>query len=39
MNIFTPSQWLSQFISTRHLNSVTGDALFTYQRSSSDPYF
>ncbi|WP_189379507.1 STY4851/ECs_5259 family protein [Thalassotalea profundi] len=31
MNIFTPSQWLSQFLSTRGLNSVTGDALFTYQ--------
>jgi hypothetical protein len=31
MNIFTPSQWLTQFLSTRGLNSVTGDALFTYQ--------
>ncbi len=31
MNIFTPSQWLAQFLSARGLNSVTGDALFTYQ--------
>ena len=31
MNIFTPSQWLAQFLSARGLSSVTGDALFTYQ--------
>jgi hypothetical protein len=31
MNFITPSQWLTQFLSTRDCDSVTGDALFTYQ--------
>lgn len=30
-NFLTPSQWLSQFLSSRNLDSVTGGPLFTYQ--------
>lgn len=31
MSALTPSQWLINFLSARSLNSVTGQALFTYQ--------
>jgi hypothetical protein len=30
-DFLTPSQWLSQFLSSRNLESVTGGPLFTYQ--------
>jgi hypothetical protein len=31
MNFKTPSQWLSQFINDRGLNSASGNSLFSYQ--------
>jgi hypothetical protein len=31
MNLFTPSQWLTPFLSARNFNTVSGNSLFSYQ--------